>query len=67
MLVGYLRIIGKILLEVYLKRIVNIYFFLLFSFLGFYGIEEVFYYGVKIIGIIIYYVDFGVDIGLIIF
>ena len=60
-LAGYLRIIGKTLLEAYPKRIVNIHPSLLPSFPGLHGIEEAFHYGVKITGITIHYVDSGVD------
>ena len=66
-LAGYLRIIGKTLLEAYPKRIVNIHPSLLPSFPGLHGIEEAFHYGVKIAGITIHYVDSGVDTGPIIF
>ena len=66
-LAGYLRIIGKTLLEAYPKRIVNIHPSLLPSFPGLHGIEEAFHYGVKITGITIHYVDSGVDTGPIIF
>ena len=58
-LAGYLRIIGKTLLEAYPKRIVNIHPSLLPSFPGLHGIEEAFHYGVKITGITIHYVDSG--------
>ena len=64
---AYLRIIGKTLLEAYPKRIVNIHPSLLPSFPGLHGIEEAFHYGVKITGITIHYVDSGVDTGPIIF
>lgn len=56
-LVGYMWIIGLVLLENYDKRIINIYLFFLFVFFGLYGICDVFEVGVKEMGVIIYYID----------
>lgn len=43
--------------------IINFYLVLLLFFLGIYGFCDVLEYGVKIIGVIVFMVDVGVDIG----
>ena len=65
-LAGYMRIIGKTLLEAYPMRILNLHPALLPSFPGAHGIADAFNYGVKVFGITIHFVDEGVDTGKII-
>ncbi len=65
-LAGYMRIIGKTLLEAYPMRIINLHPALLPSFPGAHGIADAFHYGVKVFGITVHYVDEGVDTGKII-
>ncbi|MFT8318885.1 MAG: phosphoribosylglycinamide formyltransferase [Sporolactobacillus sp.] len=62
-LAGYMRILGKTVLEVYPHRIVNIHPSLLPSFTGLDAIGQAFHKGVKITGITIHYVDEGMDTG----
>ena len=49
-LAGYMRIVGKVLLERYAQRIVNIHPSLLPSFKGAHAIQDAVEYGVKIFG-----------------
>ena len=65
-LAGYMRIIGKTLLEAYPMRILNLHPALLPSFPGAHGIADAYNYGVKVFGITIHFVDEGVDTGKII-
>ena len=65
-LAGYMRIIGKTLLEAYPMRIINLHPALLPSFPGTHGIADAYNYGVKVFGITIHFVDEGVDTGKII-
>ena len=65
-LAGYMRYIGKVLLDSYEGRIINIHPALLPSFKGAHGIEDAFNYGVKVFGVTVHYVDSGVDSGKII-
>ena len=65
-LAGYMRIVGKTLLEAYPDKIINIHPALLPSFKGAHGIEDAFNYGVKVFGVTIHYVDAGMDSGKII-
>lgn len=65
-LAGYMRIIGKTLLEAYPMRIINLHPALLPSFPGAHGIADAYNYGVKVFGITIHFVDEGVDTGKII-
>lgn len=62
-LAGYMRIIGKDLLESFPNKILNIHPSLLPSFPGLHGIKDAYNYGVKITGITIHFVDAGVDTG----
>lgn len=62
-LAGYMRILGKTMLEAYPHRIVNIHPSLLPSFTGLDAIGQAFRKGVKITGITIHYVDEGMDTG----
>ena len=65
-LAGYMRYIGKVLLDNYEGRIINIHPALLPSFKGAHGIEDAFNYGVKVFGVTVHFVDSGVDSGKII-
>lgn len=62
-LAGYMRILGKAMLDAYPHRIVNIHPSLLPSFTGLDAIGQAFRKGVKITGITIHYVDEGMDTG----
>ena len=66
LLAGYMRICGKVLLDSYEGRIINIHPALLPSFKGAHGIQDAFDYGVKVFGVTIHYVDSGMDSGKII-
>ena len=63
---GYMRIIGKTLLNHYEGRMVNIHPSLLPSFPGATAIKDAFDYGVKVSGVTIHWVDSGIDTGKII-
>lgn len=65
-LAGYMRYIGKVLLDNYEGKIINIHPALLPSFKGAHGIKDAFDYGVKVFGVTVHYVDSGVDSGKII-
>ena len=65
-LAGYMRICGKVLLDAYEGRIINIHPALLPSFKGAHGILDAFNYGVKVFGVTVHYVDAGMDSGKII-
>ena len=65
-LAGYMRYIGKVLLDNYEGRIINIHPALLPSFKGAHGIQDAFDYGVKVFGVTVHFVDSGVDSGKII-
>ena len=62
-LAGYMRIVGKVLLERYERRIVNIHPSLLPAFVGAHAIQDAFEYGVKVFGVTIHYVDQTLDGG----
>ncbi|MBQ3173319.1 MAG: phosphoribosylglycinamide formyltransferase [Alistipes sp.] len=65
-LAGYMRIVGKVLLERYAQRIVNIHPSLLPSFKGAHAIQDAVDYGVKIFGATTHFVDETLDGGRII-
>ncbi len=65
-LAGYMRYIGKVLLENFPMRILNLHPALLPSFPGAHGIADAYNHGVKVFGITIHFVDEGVDTGKII-
>jgi phosphoribosylglycinamide formyltransferase-1 len=65
-LAGYMRYIGKVLLDNYEGKMINIHPALLPSFKGAHGIDDAFNYGVKVFGVTVHYVDSGVDSGKII-
>ena len=65
-LAGYMRIIGRTLLNAYPEKIVNIHPALLPAFPGANGILDAYKYGVKVFGVTVNFVDEGVDTGKII-
>lgn len=65
-LAGYMRFCGKVLLDNYAGRLINIHPALLPSFPGAHGILDAYNYGVKVFGVTIHYVDMGIDSGKII-
>jgi phosphoribosylglycinamide formyltransferase-1 len=62
-LAGFMRIVGKPLVERYQNRIMNIHPALLPSFPGLHGHKDAIDYGVKISGCTVHFVDEGVDTG----
>ena len=62
-LAGYMRIIGKTLLEKYSKRIINIHPSLLPAFKGIDAIGQAINAHVKVMGVTVHYVDEGMDTG----
>jgi phosphoribosylglycinamide formyltransferase 1 len=63
---GYMRLLGKGVLEVYEGRWLNIHPALLPSFPGMHGVRDALAYGVKITGVTVFLVDEGVDTGAIV-
>lgn len=63
---GYMRFIGKVLLEAYPKAIINLHPAYLPEFPGAHSIQDAFEAGVSQTGVTVHYVDEGVDTGLII-
>ncbi len=62
-LAGFMRVIGKALVEQYRNKIMNIHPALLPSFPGLHGHKDAIDYGVKISGCTVHFVDEGVDTG----
>lgn len=62
-LAGFMRIIGKPLINAFPNRIMNIHPALLPSFPGLHGQRQAFEYGVKISGCTVHFVDEGMDTG----
>ena len=62
-LAGYMRIIGKTLLEAYGGKIVNIHPSMLPDFPGINAIARAFESGAKATGVTVHYIDEGVDTG----
>src|SRR5690625_4104664 len=62
-LAGYMRIIGKDLLEAFPNKIINIHPSLLPAFPGKHAVEQALEAGVKVSGVTIHYVDEGIDTG----
>lgn len=62
-LAGYMRFIGKVLLENYPEKIINIHPAYLPEFPGAHGIQDAFEAGVNQTGVTVHYVDEGVDTG----
>jgi phosphoribosylglycinamide formyltransferase-1 len=65
-LAGYMKLIGKTLLNAFPKKILNIHPALLPAFPGMHAIEQAYNYGVKMFGVTVHYVDEGMDTGQII-
>ncbi|MFZ5632595.1 MAG: phosphoribosylglycinamide formyltransferase [Bacillota bacterium] len=62
-LAGYMRLVGKVLLEAFPGRILNIHPALLPSFMGTHAQRQAVDYGVKISGCTVHFVDEGMDTG----
>jgi phosphoribosylglycinamide formyltransferase 1 len=62
-LAGFMRIIGKPLIEAYRDRVMNIHPALLPSFPGLHGQKQAVDYGVRISGCTVHFVDEGMDTG----
>ncbi|CCQ93117.1 phosphoribosylglycinamide formyltransferase [[Clostridium] ultunense Esp] len=62
-LAGYMRLIGRTLLQSYPQRIVNLHPSLLPAFPGKDAIAQAFRYGVKVTGVTVHLVDEGLDSG----
>jgi len=62
-LAGFMRVIGKPLIDQYRNRIMNIHPALLPSFPGLHGQRQAVDYGVKISGCTVHFVDEGMDTG----
>jgi len=62
-LAGFMRIIGKDLINTYRNKILNIHPALLPSFKGAHGIKDAFLYGVKVTGVTVHFVDDRMDHG----
>ncbi len=60
---GYMRFIGKVLLEAYPKAIINLHPAYLPEFPGAHSIQNAFEAGVSQTGVTVHYVDEGVDTG----
>lgn len=63
LLAGYMRIMGKDIIEAYRNRIMNIHPALLPSFMGLHAQKQAFDYGVKVAGCTVHFVDEGMDTG----
>lgn len=62
-LAGFMRIVGKPLLDAYPNRVMNIHPALLPSFPGLHGQKQANDYGVKLSGCTVHFVDEGMDTG----
>jgi len=62
-LAGFMRVVGKALLDRFPNRVMNIHPALLPSFPGLHGQQQAADYGVKISGCTVHFVDEGVDTG----
>jgi len=65
-LAGYMKLVGKVLLDKFAGKIINIHPALLPAFPGAHAIEDAYRYGVKVFGVTVHFVDDGVDTGKII-
>lgn len=63
LLAGFMRVIGKSLIDQYRNKIMNIHPALLPSFAGLHGQKQAADYGVKISGCTVHFVDEGMDTG----
>lgn len=62
-LAGYMRLVGKVLLENFKGRIINLHPSLLPAFPGKDAIGQAMDYGVKVTGVTVHFVDEGLDTG----
>ncbi len=62
-LAGFMRVVGKPLIDAYPMRIMNIHPAILPSFPGLHGQKQAVDYGVKVSGCTVHFVDGGVDTG----
>lgn len=62
-LAGFMRVVGKKLIERYINRIMNIHPAILPSFPGLHGQKQAVDHGVKLSGCTVHFVDEGVDTG----
>ncbi len=62
-LAGYMRIVGKVILDAFPNRVINIHPALLPSFPGLHGQHQAWEYGVKYSGCTVHFVDEGMDTG----
>lgn len=62
-LAGYMRLVGKVLLDAFKLRILNIHPALLPSFTGLHAQQQAIDYGVKFSGCTVHFVDAGMDTG----
>ena len=62
-LAGFMRIVGKTLIDAFPNRIMNIHPALLPSFAGLHGQKQALDYGAKISGCTVHFVDEGMDTG----
>jgi len=62
-LAGYMRLVGKVMLEEYHHRIVNIHPALLPAFMGLHAQRQALEYGVKFTGCTVHLIDEGMDTG----
>jgi phosphoribosylglycinamide formyltransferase-1 len=60
---GYMRLLGKEVLEAYLNRVVNLHPALLPSFAGAHGIKDALDYGVKVAGVTVHFANEVFDEG----
>ncbi|MDK2834601.1 MAG: phosphoribosylglycinamide formyltransferase 1 [Methanolobus sp.] len=63
LLAGYMRIVGREVIEAYRNRVINIHPALLPSFKGLHAQKQAFDYGVKVSGCTVHFVDEGMDTG----
>jgi len=62
-LAGYMRLVGRVLLEAFPNRIMNIHPSLLPAFRGLHGQRQAWEYGVRFSGCTVHFVDEGMDTG----
>ena len=62
-LAGYMRLVGRVILDTYSNRIMNIHPALLPSFPGLHAQKQAWEYGVKYSGCTVHFVDEGMDTG----
>ncbi len=63
LLAGYMRIVGREIIEAYRNKIINIHPALLPSFKGLHAQKQAFDYGVRVSGCTVHFVDEGMDTG----